>query len=230
MRLHCTFATNSKDIGEAGRIVNTLLQLMEEYDAPGILVATTNIETSLDHALFRRFDDAFSVPLPGLAQIDQLLRFTLSAVKLSPSIPWPEIVELLHRARQRMSSRLRRAPQKLRFSEAIGLSRKSTCGSQSAKCATRIPIAVANHALTAIRFLTFPLSKGIRASHVFMVEGKTSRKQKRTDVAAPAISATLRGNATNITREWQNRRRTPRGKPAGTARGNPSAAGSRSFP
>jgi SpoVK/Ycf46/Vps4 family AAA+-type ATPase len=87
--------TNTKDIGEAGRIVNTLLQLMEEYDAPGILVATTNIEASLDHALFRRFDDAFPVPLPGSAQIDQLLRFTLSAVKLSPSIPWPEIVELL---------------------------------------------------------------------------------------------------------------------------------------
>jgi SpoVK/Ycf46/Vps4 family AAA+-type ATPase len=89
---------NAKDIGEAGRIVNTLLQLMEEYDAPGILVATTNIETSLDHALFRRFDDAFPVPLPGPAQIDQLLQFTLSAVKLSPSIAWPQIVDLLRGA------------------------------------------------------------------------------------------------------------------------------------
>jgi SpoVK/Ycf46/Vps4 family AAA+-type ATPase len=87
--------TNPRDIGEAGRIVNTLLQLMEEYDAPGILVATTNIETSLDHAMFRRFDDVFSVPLPGPAQIDQLLRFTLSAVKISQSIAWPEIVQLL---------------------------------------------------------------------------------------------------------------------------------------
>ena len=50
---------NPRDIGEASRIVNSLLQLMEEYDAPGLLVATTNIETSLDQALFRRFDDVF---------------------------------------------------------------------------------------------------------------------------------------------------------------------------
>src|SRR5207245_1496677 len=49
--------TNTKDIGEASRIVNSLLTLMEEYDAPGLLVATTNIEDSLDPALFRRFDE-----------------------------------------------------------------------------------------------------------------------------------------------------------------------------
>ena len=55
----------SKDIGEVARIVNTLLQLMEEYNAPGLLVATTNVEASLDEALFRRFDDVFQVPLPG---------------------------------------------------------------------------------------------------------------------------------------------------------------------
>ena len=37
--------------------MSTLLQLMEDYDAPGLLVATTNVESSLDLALFRRFDD-----------------------------------------------------------------------------------------------------------------------------------------------------------------------------
>ena len=55
---------NSRDIGEASRIVNTLLQQMDEYDAPGILVATTNVESSLDAAIFRRFDDVFLVPPP----------------------------------------------------------------------------------------------------------------------------------------------------------------------
>ena len=44
--------TMSKDIGEASRIVNSLLQLMEEYDAPGLLVATTNVESSLDERAF----------------------------------------------------------------------------------------------------------------------------------------------------------------------------------
>jgi SpoVK/Ycf46/Vps4 family AAA+-type ATPase len=66
--------TNTKDIGEASRIVNSLLQLMEEYEAPGLLVATTNVESSLDSALFRRFDDVFLVPLPGPYEIEKLLR------------------------------------------------------------------------------------------------------------------------------------------------------------
>lgn len=81
----------SKDVGEAARIVNTLLQLLEEYDAPGLLVATTNIEDSLDEALFRRFDDVFQVPLPGAEEIDRLLRLTLSAVQVSNRIAWDEL-------------------------------------------------------------------------------------------------------------------------------------------
>ena len=86
---------NSKDIGEASRIVNSLLQLMEEYDAPGLLVATTNVESSLDPALFRRFDDVFMVPLPGPAEIEKLLRMTLATVKLAEPIDWAALVEHL---------------------------------------------------------------------------------------------------------------------------------------
>ena len=87
--------TNSKDIGEASRIVNSLLQLMEEYDAPGLLVATTNIESALDSALFRRFDDVFMVPLPGPKEVEKLLRMTLSTVKLAEPIYWVELVQQL---------------------------------------------------------------------------------------------------------------------------------------
>jgi SpoVK/Ycf46/Vps4 family AAA+-type ATPase len=86
---------NSKDIGEASRIVNALLQLMEEYDAPGLLIATTNIESSLDHALFRRFDEVFQVPLPGPEEVEKLLRMTLSAVQLAEPITWKKFAEQL---------------------------------------------------------------------------------------------------------------------------------------
>jgi SpoVK/Ycf46/Vps4 family AAA+-type ATPase len=86
---------NSKDIGEASRIVNALLQLMEEYDAPGLLVATTNVESALDPALFRRFDDVFMVPLPGAVEIEKLLRMTLATVKLAEPINWPALVKKL---------------------------------------------------------------------------------------------------------------------------------------
>lgn len=85
----------SKDIGEVARIVNTLLQLMEEYDAPGLLVATTNIENSLDEALFRRFDDVFQVPHPGKEEIRKLLSLTLSSVERAKSIKWDDIVAKL---------------------------------------------------------------------------------------------------------------------------------------
>lgn len=86
---------NNKDIGEASRIVNSLLQLMEDYDAPGLLVATTNVESSLDSAIFRRFDDVFLVPPPGPDEIKSLLLMTLAAVKLAEPINWDRIVDRL---------------------------------------------------------------------------------------------------------------------------------------
>lgn len=95
----CDFIARSrvgnKDIGEASRIVNSLLQLMEEYDAPGLLVATTNVQSSLDEALFRRFDDVFFIPLPGSVEVERLLRMTLSAVPVDEKIDWPAMVEML---------------------------------------------------------------------------------------------------------------------------------------
>ena len=77
------------------RIVNSLLQLMEEYDAPGLLVATTNLESALDPALFRRFDDVFSIPLPGPVEIERLLKLTLSSVRMERPIVWQKLVSRL---------------------------------------------------------------------------------------------------------------------------------------
>lgn len=78
--------TNSKDIGEVQRIVNTLLQLLEDYSFPGLVVATTNLDSQLDHALFRRFDDAFEVPLPGENEITKLLNVALSSMSMSNDV------------------------------------------------------------------------------------------------------------------------------------------------
>jgi SpoVK/Ycf46/Vps4 family AAA+-type ATPase len=83
--------TNTKDIGEASRIVNSLLQLMEDYDAPGLLVATTNVESSLDSALFRRFDEVFFVPLPSAEEIHK-----------AEMINWDRVVEQLSGASSAM--------------------------------------------------------------------------------------------------------------------------------
>jgi ATP-dependent 26S proteasome regulatory subunit len=68
---------------------------MEDYDAPGLLVATTNVESSLDPALFRRFDDVFFVPPPGPEEINKLLRLTLSAVRMAEMINWERVCDEL---------------------------------------------------------------------------------------------------------------------------------------
>lgn len=77
---------SSNDVGEIHRIVNILLGLLEEYDGEGILIATTNLEGSLDKALFRRFDDYIELPKPGETEIVELLRITFSALKLDKGI------------------------------------------------------------------------------------------------------------------------------------------------
>jgi SpoVK/Ycf46/Vps4 family AAA+-type ATPase len=87
--------TSNNDVGEGPRIVNTVLQLLEDYDAPGLVVAATNLSESLDKAIFRRFDDVFEVPLPGDYEIRELLRVSLSAIRVEKNIDWEHLVHLL---------------------------------------------------------------------------------------------------------------------------------------
>lgn len=76
----------NSDIGEIHRIVNILLGLLEEYDGKGILIATTNLEGSLDKALFRRFDDIIELPKPNEAEIKKVLEEAFSALHLNKEV------------------------------------------------------------------------------------------------------------------------------------------------
>jgi len=87
--------TSSQDIGEVPRIVNMLLTLLDEYDAPGLVIATTNLKVTLDTALFRRFDDVIELPMPNTNEREQLLRMTLSAIPVSPDIDYISLAEKL---------------------------------------------------------------------------------------------------------------------------------------
>ncbi|MDO7875510.1 AAA family ATPase [Hymenobacter sp. ASUV-10] len=86
----CDFIAKSRtygqDVGEMFRLVNMLLFLLEEYQAPGLLVATTNLENSLDKALFRRFDEVLEIKRPGIDEIVRLLDRSLSGIDVSPYI------------------------------------------------------------------------------------------------------------------------------------------------
>jgi hypothetical protein len=65
---------DASDIGELKRAVSVLLKEMESWPASSVLVAATNHPALLDPAVFRRFDAAIPLGLPGAAERRELLR------------------------------------------------------------------------------------------------------------------------------------------------------------
>ena len=83
---------DNNEVGEMKRVVNTFLQILDEYSASsGLLVAATNLNKSLDMALWRRFDDAIEVPMPTETELAALLKQTLIAMEKG-SIDWKIVV------------------------------------------------------------------------------------------------------------------------------------------
>jgi SpoVK/Ycf46/Vps4 family AAA+-type ATPase len=82
---------NKQDVGEMHRVVNILLNVLEDYEGPGLIVATTNLEGSIDKALFRRFDDIIEIPKPGQEEILRILKVTLSSIKTEKAIDWVKL-------------------------------------------------------------------------------------------------------------------------------------------
>ncbi|KOP24753.1 ATP-binding protein [Mastigocladus laminosus UU774] len=82
-----------QEVGEIKRVVNTFLQILDEYEpSSGLLVAATNLNKFLDTALWRRFDDLIEVPKPGKQELEFILKDTLSAIEVG-SINWSGIIE-----------------------------------------------------------------------------------------------------------------------------------------
>lgn len=71
---------DDKDVGEVKRIVNTFLQVLDEYNPDnGLVVMATNLTKSLDSAVWRRFDDVIELPKPSKREVQLLLIQTLNA-------------------------------------------------------------------------------------------------------------------------------------------------------
>jgi SpoVK/Ycf46/Vps4 family AAA+-type ATPase len=85
-----------QDVGEMHRVVNILLNVLEDFNGPGLIIATTNLEGTIDKALFRRFDDIIELPKPGEKEIKRILISTLASIKSDKNIGWEKIVEHLH--------------------------------------------------------------------------------------------------------------------------------------
>lgn len=71
---------SGNDVGEARRILNTFLVLLEEASTDSIIIAATNHRTILDRALFRRFDAVLVYQLPDARQAQSVIRKRLGAL------------------------------------------------------------------------------------------------------------------------------------------------------
>lgn len=81
-------AQAGNDVGEISRVVNALLEHLEGYSGDGLVIAATNLDESLDPAIFRRFDEVVKIPQPSTRELERLLRSTLSAMPVVKHLPW----------------------------------------------------------------------------------------------------------------------------------------------
>lgn len=65
--------TKSNEVGEMARIVNSLLMMFDECNHQGIIICATNLEESLDSAIWRRFDCSIYIPIPSKEQIKPII-------------------------------------------------------------------------------------------------------------------------------------------------------------
>lgn len=67
------------DVGELKRLVNVLLQAIDDWPATGLLIAATNHPELLDPAVWRRFELVIEFPLPSRDDLERLAGQRLGA-------------------------------------------------------------------------------------------------------------------------------------------------------
>lgn len=84
--------SSTNDVGEARRILNSFLQMIEQDESNSIIICATNHVEILDHALFRRFDDVIRYELPTSDEIIRLFRNKLKPY-VAKNFPWKKLPE-----------------------------------------------------------------------------------------------------------------------------------------
>jgi len=73
--------SDQSEHGELKRVVNAVLQMMDNCDTRSVLIAATNHEAMLDSAVWRRFEEVLTFALPTLGQLQRLLEMKLRGVR-----------------------------------------------------------------------------------------------------------------------------------------------------
>ncbi len=87
--------SSSNDVGEARRILNSFLQMIEQDKSNSIIICATNHVEILDHALFRRFDDVIQYELPTKDEIIRLFRNKLKPY-VAKNFSWKKLPTKSH--------------------------------------------------------------------------------------------------------------------------------------
>ena len=88
-----------QDVGEMRRLVNSLLQFLEQDESNSIILAATNYKELLDRAFQRRFDDVITYQLPQGDDIRKLAYQKLERFMPSSDLsrfPWSDFHGLSH--------------------------------------------------------------------------------------------------------------------------------------
>lgn len=80
------------DVGEMRRVLNSLLQFIEQDHSDSLILGATNTPDLLDHALFRRFDDVLVYERPGNIERQALIKNVLGLF-LGTRFGWKAVLE-----------------------------------------------------------------------------------------------------------------------------------------
>lgn len=80
------------DVGEMRRVLNALLQFIEQDVSESVVIGATNSPRLLDRALFRRFDDVLYYHLPDAGERQRLMENVLGTFR-PEAFPWEKAVE-----------------------------------------------------------------------------------------------------------------------------------------
>ena len=88
---------DSHELGELKRVVNSLLQNIDDFSQDGILIAATNHAQMLDKAVWRRFQTVIELPKPGKDEIRRYItQFPKVADESRINEPqWRTIIDLM---------------------------------------------------------------------------------------------------------------------------------------
>ncbi|WP_139993905.1 AAA family ATPase [Paenibacillus paridis] len=68
---------NNDEVKEMARVVNTLLQCLDEFECDSLFMAATNLQEELDHAVWRRFDTKMMYGMPDDATRHEYIKLLI---------------------------------------------------------------------------------------------------------------------------------------------------------